>query len=117
MERRIAAIVSSDEALLRRVAQWVVPRMDLDSGGFWIIDDMGYPKKGRHSVGVARPQLEALLAQGAPHHCVIADAGYGVEAQFRLRLTEMGLPYMVGIKSSVSVWPPEVESLLPKRCP
>ena len=170
----------SDEQLLRRVAQWVVLRMDLGAGGFWIIDDTGYPKKGKHSVGVARQycgqlgkqdncqvavsislaseqaslpvayrlylprdwasdrsrrkqaqvpasvrfqtkpqialaQLEALLAQGAPHHCVLADAGYGVETQFRLRLTELGLPYMVGIKSSVSVWPQELEPLPPKR--
>ena len=169
----------SDEELLRRVAQWVVGRMDLESGAFWIIDDTGYPKKGRHSVGVARQycgqlgkqdncqvavsvslasetaslpvayrlylpkewahdrarrkkaqvpaqvrfqtkpqvalgQLEALLAQGAPHYCVIADAGYGVETQFRLRLTELGLPYLVGIKSSVSVWPQEVQPLPPK---
>ena len=27
----------------------------------------------------------------------------------------MGLPYMMGIKSSVSVWPPELEPLPPKR--
>ena len=170
----------SDEELLRRVAQWVVPRMELDPGAYWIIDDTGYPKKGKHSVGVARQycgqlgkqdncqvavsislasetaslpvayrlylpkdwardrqrrkqahvpseirfqtkpqialaQLEALLAQGAPHHCVIADAGYGVDTAFRLRLTEMGLPYMLGITSAVSVWPQDVEPLPPKR--
>jgi SRSO17 transposase len=170
----------SDDEMLRRVAQWVVPRMDVDAGACWIIDDTGYPKKGKHSVGVARQycgqlgkqdncqvavsislasetaslpvayrlylprdwardrlrrkkvqvpaqvrfqtkpqialaQLEALLAQGAAHHCVIADAGYGVDTQFRLRLTEMGLPYMVGITSAVSVWPQEVQPLPPKR--
>ena len=33
----------SDEEMLRRVAQWVVPRMDLGAGGFWIIDDTGFP--------------------------------------------------------------------------
>jgi SRSO17 transposase len=169
----------SDEEMLRHVAQWVVPRMDLDSGAFWIVDDTGYPKKGKHSVGVARQycgqlgkqdncqvavsislateraslpvayrlylpkdwaadrirrkqaqvptqvrfatkpqialtQLEALLAAGAPPHCVIADAGYGVDAAFRLRLSEMGFPYMVGIKSSVSVWPAQIEPLPPK---
>jgi len=62
---------------------------------------------------IALAQLQSLLAQGAPRHCVIADAGYGVETQFRLRLTDMGLPYMVGIKSTVSVWPPGVQPLAP----
>lgn len=51
-------------------------------------------------------QLEALLAEGAPKYCVLADAGYGVDQAFRQRLTELDLPYVVGIKSSVVVWPP-----------
>ena len=35
----------SDQELLRRVAQWVVPVMDFSAGGWWIIDDTGFPKK------------------------------------------------------------------------
>ncbi|WP_157645155.1 IS701 family transposase, partial [Burkholderia ubonensis] len=138
----------SDAELLRRVAQWVVPKMDFSQGGWWIVDDMGFPKKGRHSVGVARQycgqlgkqdncqvavsvslacdqgslpvawrlylpeewaadakrrtkagvpesvefatktqialaQLHTLLAEGAPRHPVLADAGYGVDTAFR----------------------------------
>jgi SRSO17 transposase len=176
----IAKAEWSDEELLRRVSQWVVPKMDLSRRGFWIIDDTGFPKKGKHSVGVARQycgvlgkqdncqvavsislateqaslpvayrlylpkdwaqdaqrrrkagipaqvsfatktqialqQLESLLAEGAPRYCVLADAGYGVDQAFRRRLTDMGLPYVVGIKSSVVVWPPGVEPLPPKR--
>jgi len=168
-----------DDAILNRVAQWVVPHMNVGRGAFWIIDDTGFPKKGKHSVGVARQycgqlgkqdncqvavsislatetaslpvayrlylpqewasdrdrrqnayvpspvrfatkpqialaQLEKLLVAGAPPHCVLADAGYGVEAAFRLRLSELGVPYMVGIKSTVSVWPVGLEPLPPK---
>lgn len=44
----------SDGQMLRRVAQWVVPHMGMSDGGFWIIDDTGFPKKGVHSAGVAR---------------------------------------------------------------
>jgi SRSO17 transposase len=169
----------SDAQVLRQVAQWVVPCMDLSSGGYWIIDDTGFPKKGIHSVGVTRQycgvlgkqdncqvavsvslaceqgslpvawqlylprnwaddatgrlkagvpeeilfatkpqialqQLRDLLDQGAPHHCVLADAGYGIDYAFRLGLTDMGLAYVVGITSAVVVWPPGLEPLPPK---
>ena len=169
----------SDAEMLQRVAQWVVPKMDLSRGGFWIIDDTGFPKQGKHSVGVARQycgmlgkqdncqvavsvslaneqasvpvayrlylpkewaddpvrrkkagvpaelkfatkpeialqQLEELLAQGAPKYCVLADAGYGVNYEFRQGLTDLGLPYIVGITSVVAVWPPGLEPLPPK---
>lgn len=172
----------SDQELLRRVREWVRPWMDLEDGGYWIIDDTGFPKKGRHSVGVARqycgvlgkqdncqvavsvslasrtaslpvtwqlylPQdwaddaqrrkkagvpddvafatktqlavqhLESLLTECAPPSCVLADAGYGVDTAFRLRLTEMGLTYLVGITSAVSVCPPDLEPLPPKPYP
>lgn len=168
-----------DVQLLRQVAQWVVPRMDFSQGGWWIIDDTGFPKKGRHSVGVARQycgqlgkqdncqvavsvslsnaqgslplawrlylpkdwagdaqrrhkagvpdsiefatkpqialaQLRALLAQGAPRHPVLADAGYGVDHAFRQALTDMGLPYMVGVTSTVTLWPAQAAPRLPK---
>lgn len=168
----------SDEQMLRRVCQWVVPKMDFSQGGWWIIDDTGFPKKGRHSVGVARQycgvlgkqdncqvavsislscnlgslpvawqlylprewagdeerrrkagvpdatsfatkteialqQLRRLLAEGAPPHCVLADAGYGVDNEFRQALTDMSLQYVVGVTSSVVVWPPGVEPLPP----
>lgn len=166
----------SDVQMLRRVCQWVVPKMDFSEGAWWIIDDTGFPKKGRHSVGVARQycgvlgkqdncqvavsislscsqgslpvawqlylpkewiddderrqkagvpeamrfatkteialqQLRHLLAEGAPKHCVLADAGYGVDTEFRRALTEMGLEYVVGVTSAVVVWPPGVEPL------
>jgi SRSO17 transposase len=166
----------SDEQMLLRVAQWVVPQMDFSDGGWWIIDDTGFPKQGRHSAGVARQycgmlgkqdncqvavsvslaceaasvpvawqlylprewaedlarrdkagvpeaqqfatkpqialrQIEHLMEQGAPRHCVLADAGYGVDTAFRERLSELGLRYVVGVSGSVTVWPPGREPL------
>jgi len=63
---------------------------------------------------IALAQLRALLAEGAPHHCVLADAGYGVDTAFRQTLSDMGLLYAVGVTSAIVVWPPGVEPLPPK---
>ena len=169
----------SDEQMLRKVAQWVVPHMDMSDGAFWIVDDTGFPKKGVHSVGVTRQycgvlgkqdncqvavsvslacehgslpvawqlylphhwaedvvrrqkagipediefatkpqialqQLRDLLDEGAPRHCVLADAGYGIDYAFLQGLTDLDLSYVVGITSAVVVWPPGVAPLPPK---
>ena len=63
---------------------------------------------------IALQQLRALLAEGAPHHCVLADAGYGVDTAFRQALSDMGLRYAVGVTSAVVVWPPGVEPVPPE---
>lgn len=61
----------SDDALIARVRDWVLPRM-IDRGGpitAWIIDDTGFPKKGKHSVGVARQYCGQL---GKQDNCQVA---------------------------------------------
>lgn len=35
----------SDDEMLRRVAQWVVPQMQLSSGGFWIVETPAFPSR------------------------------------------------------------------------
>ena len=55
---------------------------------------------------IALAQIEHLLEQGAPRHCVLADAGYGTETAFRERLTALGLAYVVGVTAQLNVWPP-----------
>jgi SRSO17 transposase len=146
----------------------------------WIIDDMGVPKKGTHSVGVARqycgqlgkqdncqgavtlsvandhaslpiahhlyspspwaddparraragvpeevtfqtkPEIAAALVRaplqaGITPATVLADAGYGVDTEFRDGVTALGLPNVVGVQSTISQWPPGVMPLQPKE--
>ena len=59
----------SDAAVLARVRNWVMPTLGLDSGRYWIIEDTGFPKKGKHSVGVARQYCGQL---GKQDNCQVA---------------------------------------------
>ncbi|MDH6148157.1 SRSO17 transposase [Paraburkholderia sp. WSM4179] len=59
----------SDAALLERVRRWVLPHMNPANGLFWIVDDKGFPKQGKHSVGVARQYCGQL---GKQDNCQVA---------------------------------------------
>jgi SRSO17 transposase len=169
-----------DEAVLQVVREQVPPAIERHGPiRHWIVDDTGFPKKGRHSVGVARQycgqlgkqdscqvavtlavaneraslpiayrlylpeawagdparrakvgvpeevafrtkpaialeQIRRALADGVPTGVVLADAGYGIETDFRTSLTELGLRYVVGVQASTSLWPPGTGPLPPK---
>ena len=55
---------------------------------------------------IALQHIRTAVAQGVPQAPVLADAGYGTDTQFREAIAELGLRYVVGIMSSVSVWKP-----------
>ncbi len=176
----VAKAAWDDAAVLAGVRNLVLPAL-LERGPIraWIIDDTGMPKKGRHSVGVARQycgqigkqdncqvavslslatdhaslpvafrlylpeawagdaerraragvpdgvcfqtkpaialdQIRTAMTAGLPPGVVLMDAGYGNDTALRDGVTALGLTYVAGVQSSLTVWPPDVEPLPPK---
>ena len=63
---------------------------------------------------IALQQIRTALDREIPTAPVLADAAYGNDTGFRDGISELGLLYIVGIQSSVSVWKPG-QAPLPKR--
>ena len=60
----------SDDDVLAKVRALVLPALERHGGiEAWIIDDTGFPKQGRHSVGVARQYCGQL---GKQDNCQVA---------------------------------------------
>ena len=81
----------SDEAVLARVRAWVIPKLDLAAGAYWIVDDTGHPKQGTHSVGVARQYCGQLGKQDNCQVAVslsLASSEGSVPVAYRLYLPE-----------------------------
>lgn len=159
----------NEDKVWSRLALHVAAKMpELEA---FVLDDTGFPKKGEHSVGVARqysgtlgrvdncqvatslhlageagsacigmrlylPEgwakneerrakagvpdavefrtkwqlglelLDKALAWGLDKRVVLADAGYGDCMEFRQELRNRGLPYVLGILSTIVVWRP-----------
>jgi SRSO17 transposase len=69
---------------------------------------------------IALGLIEQTLAQDVPRGFVLADAGYGSDTAFREAVTALGLPYVMGVAPTTSVWAPGVRPLAqtkPRRGP
>src|SRR5665213_2309054 len=104
----------SDETVLAKVREMVLPAIERHGPiEAWIIDDTGFPKQGRHSVGVARQYCGQLGKQDncqvavslsiANHHASLPVA-YQLYlpkdwAKDRARRRKAGVPKQIGFKT------------------
>ncbi|WP_376961332.1 IS701 family transposase [Azospirillum sp. A26] len=63
---------------------------------------------------IALDQIRTAMTAGLPPGVVLMDAGYGNDTALREGVTALGLTYVAGVQSSLTVWPPGVEPLPPK---
>jgi SRSO17 transposase len=82
----------SDEKVLAKVCEMVLPAMERHGPiEAWIIDDTGFPKKGKHSVGVARQYCGQLGKQDNCQAAVslsIANRQASLPVRYRLYLPQ-----------------------------
>jgi SRSO17 transposase len=82
----------SDERVMAKVREMVLPSIERRGAiEAWIIDDTGFPKKGRHSVGVARQYCGQLGKQDNCQVAVtlsIANHAASLPVAYRLYLPE-----------------------------
>jgi SRSO17 transposase len=70
-------------------------------------EDVAFETKTAIALGL----LDEALAQEIPRGFVLADAGYGSDTAFREAVTALGLPYVMGVGPTMSVWAPGVRPL------
>src|ERR687898_1222523 len=55
---------------------------------------------------IALAQILRALKDGVPPGVILGDAGYGIDTGFRTTLSSLALPYVLGVQSTIGVWPP-----------
>jgi SRSO17 transposase len=119
----------SDSALLAAVRDQVLPKI----GGIeaWIVDDTGFPKKGKHSVGVARQYCGQLGKQDNCQIAVslsVASSAASLPIAYRLylpkdwtedsaRRTKVGVPMDLGFQTKPMIALGQIEAALAAGVP
>ena len=108
----------SDERVLAKVREMVLPAIERHGPiEAWIIDDTGFPKKGRHSVGVARQYCGQLGKQDNCQVAVslsLANADASLPVAYRLYLPQdwaadaarrkkAGVPEEIGFQTKLEI--------------
>src|SRR5271170_5302311 len=108
----------SDEKVLAKVSEMVLPEVERHGPiEAWIIDDTGFPKQGRHSVGVARQYCGQLGKQDNCQVAVslsLANAHASLPAAYQLYLPQAwtsdaarrrkaGVPEAIGFKTKPEI--------------
>jgi hypothetical protein len=60
---------------------------------------------------IALEQIRTAVAAQVARGVILADAAYGINTEFRDRLTQLDLQYVVGVQSSMTVWEPGKQPL------
>ena len=91
----VAKAAWRDAAVMRAVRDYALPKMQSQGPILaWIVDDTGFPKKGKHSVGVARQYCGQLGKQDNCQCAVsvsVATAYASLPVAYRLYVPENGL--------------------------
>src|SRR5271167_798335 len=69
------------------------------------------PTRAKSEIALA--ELDRLIAAGVGFGTVLADAGYGMGAEFRQALSARGLAWAVGVPRHQKIYPREVELVFP----
>jgi SRSO17 transposase len=128
----VADAAWSDDALLKQVRNQVLPAMTRKHTlAAWIVDDTGFPKKGTHSVGVARQYCGQLGKQDNCRVAVsvsLATEEASIPAAYRLylpeswandkqRRKETGVPKEISFQTKPDIALAQIRSLVNEQVP
>ncbi len=122
----------SDDEVLAKVRDLVLPSME--RGGpitAWIIDDTGFPKKGKHSVGVARQycgqlgkqdNCQVAVSLSIAHHSASLPVAYQLYlpedwAKDPIRRAKAGVPADVAFATKTQIALRQIEATLAAGVP